>query len=204
MRKVALRLIPFLAVAYFLNYIDRSNIGVAKLTMSQDIGLTETTFGIASAIFFIGYVFCEVPSNLALYRFGARRWIARIMVSWGGRRRRHGLHPGCHRPLYRSLPAWHRRSRLLPGGDPIPHMVVPSCDAGPAHRPVHARPADFAGNRQPALGRCAAVPQRHLRTHRLAGAFHRPGRAHNCDGRGRLVLPHRSPQPGEMAHSRGA
>jgi MFS transporter, ACS family, tartrate transporter len=83
MRKVALRLIPFLAVAYFLNYIDRSNIGVAKLTMAEDIGLTETTFGIASAVFFIGYVFCEVPSNLALYRFGARKWIARIMVSWG-------------------------------------------------------------------------------------------------------------------------
>lgn len=54
MRKVALRLIPFLALADFLNYIERSNIGVANLTMSEDIGLTETTFGIASAIFFIG------------------------------------------------------------------------------------------------------------------------------------------------------
>ena len=83
MRKVALRLIPFLALAYFLNYLDRTNIGFAKLTMSEDLGLTDTMYGLASGLFFIGYVFFEVPSNLALNRFGARRWIARIMVSWG-------------------------------------------------------------------------------------------------------------------------
>lgn len=83
MRKVATRLIPFLALAYFLNYLDRTNISFAKLTMSADLGLTETMYGLASGLFFIGYVFLEVPSNLALHRFGARRWIARIMVSWG-------------------------------------------------------------------------------------------------------------------------
>jgi len=83
MRKVAMRLIPFLALAYFLNYLDRTNISFAKLTMSEDLGLTETMYGLASGLFFIGYVFLEVPSNLALHRFGARRWIARIMVSWG-------------------------------------------------------------------------------------------------------------------------
>src|SRR5919107_344475 len=83
MRKVAMRLVPFLAVAYFLNYLDRTNIAVAKLTMSEDLGLTETMYGLASGLFFIGYIFFEVPSNLALHRFGARRWIARIMVSWG-------------------------------------------------------------------------------------------------------------------------
>ncbi|MFJ5695577.1 MFS transporter [Arthrobacter sp. NPDC093125] len=83
MRKVAMRLIPFLAVAYFFNYLDRTNISFAKLTMSEDLGLTETMYGLASGLFFIGYVFLEVPSNLALHRFGARRWIARIVVSWG-------------------------------------------------------------------------------------------------------------------------
>ncbi|MDQ0664576.1 ACS family tartrate transporter-like MFS transporter [Arthrobacter ulcerisalmonis] len=83
MRKVAMRLIPFLALAYFLNYLDRTNISFAKLTMSEDLGLSETMYGLASGLFFIGYVFLEVPSNLALHRFGARRWIARIMVSWG-------------------------------------------------------------------------------------------------------------------------
>ncbi|MEV7132164.1 MFS transporter [Arthrobacter sp. NPDC093128] len=83
MRKVAMRLIPFLGLAYFLNYLDRTNISFAKLTMSEDLGLTETMYGLASGLFFIGYIFFEVPSNLALHRFGARRWIARIMVSWG-------------------------------------------------------------------------------------------------------------------------
>ncbi|KRF16888.1 MFS transporter [Nocardioides sp. Soil796] len=83
MKKVARRLIPFLGIAYLLNYLDRSNIAFAKLTMSADLGLTETMYGLASGLFFIGYIFFEVPSNLALQRFGARRWIARIMVSWG-------------------------------------------------------------------------------------------------------------------------
>jgi len=83
MRKVALRLIPFLGLAYFLNYIDRTNISFAKLTMSGDLGLTETMYGLASGLFFVGYILLEVPSNLALHKFGARRWIARILVSWG-------------------------------------------------------------------------------------------------------------------------
>src|SRR4051812_19738641 len=82
-RKVALRLIPFLAVAYLLNYLDRTNIAFANLTMSEDLGLSETGYGLASGLFFVGYVFLEVPSNLALHKFGARRWIARIMVTWG-------------------------------------------------------------------------------------------------------------------------
>ena len=82
-RKVAVRLIPFLGLAYFLDYVDRTNIGFAKLTMSADLGLTETMFGLASGLFFIGYLLFEVPSNIALHRFGARRWIARILVTWG-------------------------------------------------------------------------------------------------------------------------
>ena len=83
LRKVAWRLVPFLGLLYFVNYLDRTNIGFAKLTMSEDLGLTETMYGLASGLFFIGYLLFEVPSNLALHRFGARRWIARIMVSWG-------------------------------------------------------------------------------------------------------------------------
>lgn len=83
LRKVAMRLLPFLGLLYFINYLDRTNIGFAKLTMSDDLGLTQTAFGLASGIFFIGYLLLEVPSNLALHKFGARRWIARIMITWG-------------------------------------------------------------------------------------------------------------------------
>ncbi|NML30668.1 MFS transporter [Paraburkholderia antibiotica] len=82
-RKNLLRLVPLLAIGYFFNYIDRTNIGFAALTMNHDLGLTNTQFGAAAGMFFIGYCLLEVPSNLALYRFGARRWLARIMISWG-------------------------------------------------------------------------------------------------------------------------
>jgi MFS family permease len=84
LRKVTIRLVPFLGLLYFVNYLDRVNIGFAGPSgMKADLGLSETAFGFASGIFFIGYLILEVPSNLALHRFGARRWIARIMASWG-------------------------------------------------------------------------------------------------------------------------
>ncbi|MCV7223411.1 MFS transporter [Mycolicibacterium elephantis] len=68
---------------YFVNYLDRTNLGIAKASISEDLQLSTTMFGFAAGIFFIGYVLVEVPSNLALHRFGARRWLARIAVSWG-------------------------------------------------------------------------------------------------------------------------
>jgi MFS family permease len=83
-RKAARRLVPYLGLLYFVNYLDRVNIGFAGPNgMSAELGLTATAFGFASGVFFIGYLLLEVPSNLALHKFGARRWIARIMVSWG-------------------------------------------------------------------------------------------------------------------------
>ena len=74
---------PILIVSYILNYLDRTNVSFAALTMNEAIGLTAAQFGLGSGIFFLGYCLLEVPSNLALYRFGARRWISRIMISWG-------------------------------------------------------------------------------------------------------------------------
>src|SRR5258706_13995870 len=81
--KVAKRLVPFLIVCYFAAYPDRVNVGFAGLTMNQDLGLSQTAFGFGAGIFFIAYFIFEVPSNLFLERFGARKWIARIMLSWG-------------------------------------------------------------------------------------------------------------------------
>jgi ACS family tartrate transporter-like MFS transporter len=82
-RKVSARLIPFLIICYFIAYLDRVNVGFAALTMNKALGLTATMFGFGAGIFFITYFIFEVPSNLFLDRFGARKWIARIMVSWG-------------------------------------------------------------------------------------------------------------------------
>ncbi|HJU17247.1 MAG TPA: MFS transporter [Stellaceae bacterium] len=82
-RKVSWRIVPFVALCYFVCYLDRVNVGFAALTMNNDLGFTATVFGWGAGIFFFGYFLFEVPSNLALERFGARLWIARIMLTWG-------------------------------------------------------------------------------------------------------------------------
>jgi len=83
LRKITLRLIPFLFVLYIVAWLDRVNVGFAALQMNSDLGFSSAAFGFGSGIFFLGYCLFEVPSNLLLHRVGARRWIARIMVSWG-------------------------------------------------------------------------------------------------------------------------
>jgi ACS family tartrate transporter-like MFS transporter len=81
--KVSARLVPFLITCYFVAYLDRVNVGFAALTMNKDLGLSASAFGFGAGIFFLAYFLFEVPSNLFLERFGARKWIARIMFSWG-------------------------------------------------------------------------------------------------------------------------
>jgi MFS family permease len=81
--KIGWRLMPILILAYVFNYLDRNNVGFAGLTMNQAIGLTATQFGFGAGVFFVGYCLLEIPSNIALYRVGARRWLSRIMISWG-------------------------------------------------------------------------------------------------------------------------
>jgi MFS transporter, ACS family, tartrate transporter len=82
-KKVMRRLVPFLILCYFVAFLDRVNVGFAKLQMNEALGLTDTAYAIGAGLFFVAYFFLEVPSNLALNRFGARLWIARIMLSWG-------------------------------------------------------------------------------------------------------------------------
>ena len=82
-RKVAWRLLPFLFLCYVVAYLDRVNVGFAKLQMLSDLKFSETAYGLGAGIFFIGYFIFEIPSNLILHRTGARRWIARIMITWG-------------------------------------------------------------------------------------------------------------------------
>ncbi|EPO8758035.1 MFS transporter [Acinetobacter baumannii] len=82
-RKIAFRLMPFLMLCYFCAYLDRVNVGFAKLQMMSDLQFSEAVYGLGAGIFFIGYLLCEVPSNIVLHKVGARRWIARIMITWG-------------------------------------------------------------------------------------------------------------------------
>ncbi|MBD1554129.1 MFS transporter [Pseudomonas typographi] len=81
--RVTLRLIPFLFMCYVFAYLDRVNIGFAKLQMLDELGFSETVYGLGAGVFFFGYFLFEVPSNVVLHKVGARRWIARIMISWG-------------------------------------------------------------------------------------------------------------------------
>lgn len=81
--RIAMRLLPFLILLYVISFIDRINIGFARLRMASDIGLSDAAYGFGAGIFFLAYCLCEVPSNLILARVGARVWIARIMVIWG-------------------------------------------------------------------------------------------------------------------------
>jgi len=83
MRQVTLRIVPFLMVCYFISFLDRVNLGFAALQMVKDLHLSPTVFGLGGGIFFVSYFVFEVPSNLLLEKYGARRWIARIMITWG-------------------------------------------------------------------------------------------------------------------------
>lgn len=83
MRKITLRIIPFLFLLYIISYLDRANIGYAALEMNKELAISSEAFGLISGIFFIGYFLFEVPSNVMLKKYGARIWIARILISWG-------------------------------------------------------------------------------------------------------------------------
>ncbi|RWU17267.1 MFS transporter [Pseudomonas alkylphenolica] len=82
-RKTAWRIIPLLIVCYLVAYLDRVNVGFAKLQMLDDLKFSEAVYGLGAGVFFVGYLMFEIPSNIALHKFGARRWIARIMMTWG-------------------------------------------------------------------------------------------------------------------------
>lgn len=81
--KVTKRIIPFIFISFIIAYLDRVNLSYAALDMNKDLALTSEVFGLVAGIFFLGYVIFEIPSNIALHKFGARKWIARILITWG-------------------------------------------------------------------------------------------------------------------------
>src|ERR1035438_587697 len=83
MRKASLRLIPLISIGYGLAYIDRLNLSFASLQMNRDLHFSASVYGFGAGLFFVGYALCEIPSNLLLLHFGAKRWLARIMFTWG-------------------------------------------------------------------------------------------------------------------------
>src|SRR4051795_3450431 len=83
MKKIRRRILPWLFLLYVVAYLDRANVAFAKLTMSGDLKFSEAVYGLGAGLFFLGYFLLEIPGALIVQKFGARRWLARIMVSWG-------------------------------------------------------------------------------------------------------------------------
>src|ERR1041384_8269731 len=100
-RRVTRRLVPYLMFIYLLAYLDRANLGVAKLQMQHDLGFTDAVIGFGAGIFFLGYLLLDIPGSLIVERWSARKWIARIMISWGLVAARMGF---LGMPLFGSVP----------------------------------------------------------------------------------------------------
>ena len=83
MKRIAWRLAPLMIMIYIANQLDRANVGYAALTMNADLHMSTAQYGLATSLFFLGYILFEVPSNLCMHRYGARLWMTRILVSWG-------------------------------------------------------------------------------------------------------------------------
>ena len=188
-RRAGKRLVPLLMLLYFVNYLDRVNIGFAGPNgMNEELGLSATLFGVAAGVFFIGYLLLEVPSNLMLHRFGARRWIARILVDLGDRRHGDGLRAERDRADRAAVPAGRGRGGLLPRHHPVPDVLVPGRAAGPDDRLVHDRDPDLHGARRRGLDADHPERRRAVRPVGLAGDV--PGRGHPVDPAGvRRVVP---------------
>src|SRR2546423_8946654 len=94
--KCAWRLIPFVVAGYAVNFLDRTNVGFAALTMNRDLAFSPSVYGFGAGIFFVSYAFFQVPANLLLHRIGARRWIACILLAWGAAAAANALTRGAH------------------------------------------------------------------------------------------------------------
>jgi MFS family permease len=140
-------------LCYVVAYLDRVNVGFAKLQMLEDLGFSDTIYGLGAGLFFIGYFIFEVPSNVILYRVGARIWIGRIMITWG-------LISAAF--VFVSSPAVFYAMRFLPD------VLVPQRSASPRHHGVHDGHSDFRHLRRPAVGLDHVVDGRIRGLERLA------------------------------------
>jgi MFS family permease len=128
---------PFLLLAYLICYIDRVNVGFASLQMNKAVGIDPKTYGLGAGIFFVGYFILEVPSNLALERFGARTWIARIMITWGLVSAAFALIGGPISFLVLRFLLGAAEAGFLSGRDPLHHLLVPGALPRDHRRHLH-------------------------------------------------------------------
>jgi len=122
--KISWRLIPYIFLLYIVAYLDRVNVGFAALDLQRDLHFSNTVYGTGAGIFFLGSMLFDLPSNLMLTRVGARLWIARIMISWGGDLDLHDVHALFDFVLCAAISAWGERGRIFPGDDYLSDVLV--------------------------------------------------------------------------------
>jgi len=149
--KVTWRLLPFLFICYFFAYLDRVNVGFAKLQMLSDLKMSDAVYGLGAGVFFLGYFLFEVPSNLILHKVGARKWIARIMISWGliSASFSSSTHP--QHSMY-CVFCWGLQKLDFPRHLAVFDALVSGLDAWKDHRDVHGSDSDFWSHRCAAFG----------------------------------------------------
>ena len=171
-RRVALVLLPFLMLAYLVSFVDRINVGFAAFQMNKDLGFTSSVFGLGGGLFFLTYFICEVPSNLAMQRFGGRRWLARIMITWGVVATATAFVTGPWSFYMLRLLLGAAEAGFFPGVHALSDLLVPERISGPDGQPVLCRRADFRLRRFAGF-RPSAGDERTGWAARLAMAVHR-------------------------------
>jgi len=199
--KVSRRIVPFVALCYFLCYLDRVNVGFAALQMNNDLGFTATMFGWGAGIFFFGYFIFEVPSNLALERFGARLWIARIMVTWGLLSAGMALIWNEASFLVVRFLLGAAEAGFFPGIILFLTLLVPVLLPGAHGRALYGGDPDFDGDRRAVIGLDSRVG-RGVGAGGVAVAVHLRGRPDGSAGSGGDGLPDRRSREGALARRR--
>ena len=138
-RKLKVRIIPFIMLLYIISFLDRINISFAKFAMDQDLAINSHQFGLAFGIFFIGYSLFEIPSNLILHKIGARIWLARILIIWGIVSALTGLVQNVHTTLPGAFLTWVGGSGLFPRNYLILDLLVSAARTGSGARAVANR-----------------------------------------------------------------
>ena len=145
------RLIPFLGLLYLVSLIDRLNVGFAALTMNADLGFSPSVFGFGAGIFFLGYSLFQVPANLMLMRFGARRWVFTILIVWGAISAACAFVQGPLSFYVLRFLLGVAEAGLFPGRRAVSHLLVSAGAARPRHRELHGRKPDRLHRRRTAL-----------------------------------------------------
>jgi len=201
-RRIYGRLIPFLMLLYLICYIDRVNIGFAKLQFLPQLGLNDAQFGLASGLFFITYSLFDIPSNLMLARIGVRKTLLRIMIVWGALSAAQMFIQGAASLYVLRILFGAAEAGFIPGIMLYLNLLVPQPSQGTGHQPVPDGRAAVGHHRRPGIGCHYGRVRRRARAAWLAVAVPAGGGAGDAPGSRRLSIPAGPPGRHRLADGR--